>query len=327
MTVVRRVQAGPARSWRATAHRLVGLRDRVLFSDTWASGWPVRTKHPGPGAPPFFVIGSPRSGTTLLRAILTRHPDLFIPPENGAIGKMIRAFGAQRSASWSVTVDAVLAAFRTGYEFDHWKLNLEEVARSATALPDDRRSLTELFELIYRSYGSIHAPGTSRWADKNVSGSCVYLDKISLVFPTCRYVHLVRDGRDCVASAMKAGMFGGRPETAAYGWKDSVNECRRLGRRLGPDQYFELRYENLVTDPTETVRALCDFLTLEPTPDMLDYAGTNDVADVNAIAHHGSVRKPLFESSVGAWKRRLPESDVRPLMQIIQSELALFDYK
>src|SRR5438876_7266314 len=67
--------------------------------------------HRNEGFRPFFIVGAPRSGNTLLRRFLTSHPDLSIPPETYVLGSCIKVFRANRHLSWELLVELMLARF------------------------------------------------------------------------------------------------------------------------------------------------------------------------------------------------------------------------
>jgi protein-tyrosine sulfotransferase len=308
------------------------LRERILLSDhPWIrrSKWLVHDATQEGYCNPFFIIAHPRSGTTLLRAILAQHPAVFIPPENGKIGAMIRTFGTYRAQPWNIVVDAVLEVSSQGYEFGHWQIDLAALKRAAEALPEKQRTLARLFHLLYYTYGSIHFPGKTQWGDKTVTGNVTYLDKLELVFPEARYIHIVRDGRDCVSSAVKAGMFRKDYIFAANRWRNNVRKCRLFGKKLKKKKrYVELRYEDLVSIPALVVSSVCDFLALEPTEAMLDYQGkVEHMSDVLTISHHQNVARPIFQDSIGNWKQQLSPSTLRAVMKIIEPELTVWGYR
>lgn len=313
------------------ASPIIEWRDRILFSDRgWPrpSRWPIRPRGQAPRDQPFFIIGSPRSGTTLLRAILAQHPAVFIPPENGALGAMIRTFAAHRSEPWEAVVAAVLDAFGQGYEFPHWGVDVAAIRPAAEAVPRDRRSLAGLLDLIYRHYGATQCPGASRWGDKTVPGNVTHLGKIDLVFPEARYVHIVRDGRDCVASAVSVGMFHQDYGYAAYGWRDTLRRCRRFAPKLRVEgRLFDVRYEDLIVNPEPVVSGLCRFLGLTPTDAMLRYGGRPErLPDVRTIAHHQKVNRPIFQDSAGSWRQLIPEYARPSVLRILRKELSLWGY-
>lgn len=308
------------------------IKERILLSDhPWVrrSKWPVHGPTERAHCNPFFIIAHPRSGTTLLRAILAQHPTVFIPPENGKIGAMIRTFGTYRAQPWNVVVDAVFEVFRQGYEFSHWEIDLAALKCAAEGLPREERTLFWLFHLLYYTYGDTHAPGKTQWGDKTVKGKVTYLEKIELVFPKARYIHIVRDGRDCVASAIMAGFFKKDHISAANSWKNNVSKCRLFGKKLKKKNcYIELRYEDLVSHPAQVVSSVCDFLALEPTDAMLDFQGqVEHMSDVLTISHHRNVARPIFRDSIGNWQQQLSPSTLHAVMKIIEPELMVWGYK
>ncbi len=311
---------------------LVDLRDAWMFSDSaWFGprGWPVKSVHHNRRMNPFFVVGHPRSGTTLLRAILCRHPELFIPPENGNLWRMIRAFGGLRGQSWEMVVDAVLQAFSEGYEFERWGIEIDTLRKLALALPRERRDLASLISLVYLQYGNTHAAGKQIWGDKTTPGSFDYLGKLSRVFPAAAYIHIVRDGRDCVASCVKAGFYERNYSVAATAWRDNVRACRRFGSRIADaGRYLEIRYEDLVADPERQIPTLCEFLGLSIDRAMFQHSQGigQELPDVGSISHHQSVSRPIFTGSVGKWKREIPGIEQAVVLKIVQSELERCGY-
>lgn len=100
------------------------------------------------------------------------------------------------------------------------------------------------------------------WGDKTPA----YMTDVPLLaalFPHARFVHLIRDPRDCGLSAEQA--WGSAPLRTAQEWADRVRGCRAAGRDLGPERYLEVRYEDLISDVTGKLTEIFDFLGV-PTP-------------------------------------------------------------
>ena len=140
----------PANQW--IKESLIDLRDKWMLADfplPLPNRWRVKTNCGRDRYTPFFIIGHPRSGTTLLRAILSRHPLAFVPPENGGLPRMIRVFGGLRRSPWEVVVDRVLTEFEGGYEHESWGLDPEDIRQRAMGLPEESRTLAELIAFFY----------------------------------------------------------------------------------------------------------------------------------------------------------------------------------
>ena len=95
-----------------------------------------------------------------------------------------------------------------------------------------------------------------------------HLDLINSFFPDCRVVHVIRDGRDCALSQRE--LFWGHQNTymCARYWRDYLKKARHDGSKMR-NRYFEIRYEDLLTEPETSMRRLEHFITATD-----DYAGT-----------------------------------------------------
>ena len=211
-----------------------------------------------------FIVGSPRSGTTLLRLMLDAHSDLAIPPETGFLPD-----ARQLATAQSVTPDFLLQLL-TGYpeEAPNWPdfgIDRSELAQRLRALQPF--SLADGIREFYHLYADQH--GKRRVGDKTpLYGH--HLQAIEQVLPESRFIHLVRDGRD-VALSLRSCPFSPGPDIAdqATFWRDNVRAAQRQG--AGCRHYFEIRYEDLILDTEATLRKLCQFCDLSFEPGMLNY--------------------------------------------------------
>ena len=276
---------------------------------------------------PFFIVGSGRSGTTLLRSILSEHPDVFIPPENQMLRYMAKAFDAYRGLPWRVQVAAVLEEFEKNEEFSEWEVDLFALMARVGLLKKEDRTFAELVNLIYTEYGSFHAPGKTRWGDKTPDNA-FNLDLIEKHFPNAQYIHMLRDGRDSVASFFKSNFYNGDIIRAAYKWRDSVRFCRRFKKKVQDKRrFFELRYEDLVFSPDKKIKEICNYLNIDVTEKMLQYKGaSSNMKDVLNKKKHQNVNRGIFTKSIGHWEQDIPKSDIRKVLKIIEGELRFFGY-
>jgi hypothetical protein len=207
-----------------------------------------------------FVVGAPRSGTTLLRLMLDAHPELAVPPETwflrAAVG--LRGRGTRlRDRLFELVTD-----FPT---WDDMHLSRREFRRALDAVePFD---LADGVRAFYRLYAE--RQGKPRWGDKTPAYSA-YLGAIERLLPEARFVHLIRDGRDVAVSVRPLWFAPGDDiRTLARDWRDRVRRARRLGR--GCRHYLEVRYEDLVRTPRAELERLAAFLELPYDPAMERY--------------------------------------------------------
>lgn len=312
-------------------HPLTVARDSVMFSESLPflqSGHPISFIEAGAHVP-FFILGSPRSGTTMLREVLNRHPQLVIPPENGRIQGMIRVFGSLRRADWSTAVAAVVDEFTQGYDIKFWSVDPKKIKQRATALPPERRSLSSVFEVIYCAYAEQRSPNKWAWGDKSTPGHFEYLDKLGRVFPRSRFVHIVRDGRDSVLSCVRAGFYDQSAIKAAYAWLDNSRNCRLFGHSRGPERFLQVRYEDFVRDPERGIARIVEFLGYPSYPEILEPASLGSVAsaDVKALSHYQNAMKPISAASVGNWMHGLSPECIAAISPVLRSELRIHGYE
>ncbi len=249
---------------------------------------------------PMFIVGCPRSGTTLLQLMLHAHPRIAIPPETRILvhaynrrrrfGDLTVPSNRRRLAEWIAT--------RPRRQFGDLGLDTEAFVERVVAGPG---TLGSVIGVIYQMYAERH--GKERWGDKRPP-YIRHIDAITRVFPDAQFIHLIRDPRDCVASLKEMPWFNGGVPEAVHRWAEAIDLGRRAARRLRPDAYVELRYEDLTTDPRATLERLCAFLGERFDEAMLEPSQVADV--VPGHKHwHRNVRREVMSGRAGSWVSRL----------------------
>jgi hypothetical protein len=248
-----------------------------------------------------FVLGVRRSGTTLLRVMLDRHPGLAVPDESYFIPQLARRHRGE------VDVDAFVDDLRRLPTLVEWGLSPESVA----ALLEPGMLPGQAIAAIFEAYAE--ARGKSSWGDKTPL-YMQYLPVLERLFPSTLYVHLIRDGRDAALSflSVPAGIMSegwGHPRDAAgfaCQWATEVRAARALGRRVGSGRYLEVRYEALVADPEAELRRICGFTGLEYDAGMLGYVGQTESARKE---HQQRLNEPP-RVGVRDWRTEMAPADV-----------------
>lgn len=261
--------------------------------------------------PPFFIVGHPRSGTTLLRFMLSSHPRLTVPDETGFV-PFLRVDPA-RALTVGETTAVVSRIARLNVEWDGM---VEDIATFHAALrpPTLRSLLNALFCQKIGPHGAV------RWGDKTPL-YVQYLPRIRAIWPDAKVIHVVRDGRDAALSALHkwGGERGYMDMTYLLrNWVRNVQTGRTQGELLGSD-YLELRYETLVREPNATLRRVCAFLGEAFVPAMLDFDKlAREVG--GGVDGHVEVQRPLSVVSIGRWEREMGVFD-RKLAECIAGPL------
>lgn len=284
--------------------------------------YPLTTRTQRREITPFFIIGSGRSGTTLLRSVLQRHDDIDIPPEShGSIPNSVKKFYRYGGLDWQDLVSVVLGEFTSDPYFKVWELDLSATQMRALELPEEDRSLAKIIDLIYRGHIETHKPEASIWGDKTPFNT-LRLDWIQKVFPEGKYIHMIRDGRDVVSSMLKSGRY------------DKINDaCRRWNLALDSVVQFEqeaansvlsIYYEKFVRDTEMAVRDVCGFLGIEYSDGML--SNSDVYLGDDHLEHLQNVNKPITDKSVGKWKERLSEEQKRIAIKLMKQNLVKHNY-
>jgi hypothetical protein len=196
---------------------------------------------------PVFIVGCPRSGTTLIRGLLGSHPNLTFPPESHFITQFYRAYGNPRNSHQATVLARRILRMRT---VKSWGLDIPEDSF------DDCRSYAQLVTRLYDTWA--RREGKTRWGDKTPQ-NLIDIPLLIELFPNAQIVHVYRDGRDVALSWLEA-QFSGDLYTAAVFWRSSVMKARRDGERLPRSTYLELRYEDLTTATRAIMEKTCAFL-------------------------------------------------------------------
>ncbi len=259
--------------------------------------------------PLIFIVGCDRSGTTLLRLMLNQHPKLYIPSESGFIPKLAHKrdeYGdfTQPYQRWFFIRDLqVSRATSMSSSFSIFGLSLEEADNAlATTAP---MSYPNAVSTLFRA--AAQKKGKECWGDKTPK-YIFDMNHLTDLFPKAKFVHVIRDGRDVASSIIKLGWRNSFLQAADY-WQERVQAGMLAGSILGKNKYYELRYEDLITNPDQALKSLCTWLDLEFVPQLLSHheSATEHVTNWKG---HEMVKKPIDSSKVSLWKRSLSRPQI-----------------
>ena len=272
---------------------------------------------------PFFIIGSGRSGNTLLRSILSGNSDISIPPESYRIPFAIKKFHIFNNRDWEDIVPQVLKEFEDCKEFYTWEIDITDAQKRLENIADSKRTLSNIFDELFCTYTEKHSPGSKIWGDKTPMNT-LYLDWIGTVFPRSKFIHIIRDGRDVASSYLKMERYDTILE-AANRWINSIESAQSFGSKI-KENYMEIRYEELVTKPEEVIKDTCDFLDIDYDSKMLDHTKQVKKLGDTDKEHHSNLSKPISSDSVGKWRNNLSESDQESITKLLHKHLQRLGY-
>jgi len=273
---------------------------------------------------PFFIIGSGRSGTTLLRRILFAHSALHIPPESYELGIAYHVYRRVRPLGWPYAVRSVLGVIGLYPEFYHFNMDLEPVEERLQAVPKDERSLAKIIDILYREHARQHKISMSRWGDKTPMNT-FFLPQIDSIFPDAQYIHMLRDGCDVVESYLRTGLKE-QLQDAASRWRRATQLAQQWVEQHA-ERAIVVRYEALSTAPEDEARRVCRFLGLPFEVAMIrKLDSVSSMGDASTLAHMKHVREPISSRYVGRGRERLSQAQRRALEQLIGRDLVRLGY-
>ncbi|MFF0574045.1 sulfotransferase family protein [Streptosporangium saharense] len=272
---------------------------------------------------PIFIVGCPRSGTTLLQLMLHSHPRIAIPPETrfmvAAYQRRLRFGDLNDPARRRELAEWVVG--RRQSRFHELRLDGEEVVRQIVEGPP---TLGSALGIVLRFYATQH--GKPRWGDKRPS-YFQNIDVLLRLFPDAQFVHLIRDGRDCVASLKEMPWYSGNVYSAVSAWAEAIDFARHGAPKLPEGSYHELRYEDLTADPEAQLRRLCDFLGEDFAPEMCE---PRRIAGVAVPAHktwHSRTHGEVTAARAGSWRERLDPWEVSLCESVLGDRLETYGYE
>lgn len=256
---------------------------------------------------PLFIVGVHRSGTTLLRYMLSSSPRIYIPPESDFIPRFFGHRPDDRLDRERVAqmLDLIFTRYRFAKE---WQGEPPDADRFLQEM--DVPTPSAFLDTLYRQYARQH--GAVRWGDKTPIYTS-YLHLIHDLFPQAQFIHVIRDGRDVALSTLdKWGQTEFHVDIyyAARIWVRRIRQARWASGELGPALYHEVRYEDLVRDPETELQTICQFLGENFLPQMARhhlYAREY----VPPEGFHAPVRQPANATRVGRWWHEMSSPDLR----------------
>jgi len=265
---------------------------------------------------PFFVFGSGRNGSTLLNRMLNTHPDLSLPTEQYFLSSMIYRFVLYNYLDASTLTEKMMQLLKkrdlhTWQDTDWNELDVSSFSFSSF--------IDQVFRLQCKT--SQH----SIWGDTTPVNT-FQLPLIYRFFDSARYIFLLRDGRDVVASYQQnANAFDHLPtfESQIDFWLLSIQYYEWLKKR---SQVLLVKYEDLINDTDSTLRAVCDFLEVGPSMNWQKF-NENTKDTFFQKEQHRKVRGNLDKTRTGTWKQRLTREQMAFCEKKMQPYLRQFGYE
>lgn len=271
---------------------------------------------------PVFVLGSPRSGTTLLYDMLLSAGGFAVYlAESNVFNLLAPRFGDLRVRA---NREKLLHAWLNSKLFRASGLNAEHIRDRVL---NECTTAADFLQIVMGEICAVQ--GAWRWAENSPEGM-LYLSQIRHSIPNSLFVHIIRDGRDVATSLGRLRYVRAFPWEDRHGllgcglyWEWMVQQGRNFGRTI-PEDYLEIRFEDLLANPQPTLGRIGQFID-QP----LDYKLIRSVA-------YGSVARPNTSfhqeakaefNPVGRWKKSFSPDQLLRFERLVGQTLTELGYE
>ncbi|GJM28811.1 MAG: hypothetical protein DHS20C17_14460 [Cyclobacteriaceae bacterium] len=268
---------------------------------------------------PLFIVGMPRSGTKLLRGLLLQHDKVGIPlVETGFLPFWVRRWESYGDLS---DFENFKKFYKSNLKIPYFFYMKYEGTRHHGQLIScetwysycQNYTVAGVFEALLRHDAGVDYHSNGIWGDKS-PGYITHIPLLFELYPKARVVHIVRDVRDYSLSIKTA--WNKNPLRAAQRWSDWVSKIK-FDSKLHQQQYFEIKYEDLLDEPVKCLEELCDFIGIQFSTEMLKLdSSTENLGDSKGHTKIVGANKNKFRERMDSKMQKRIESISKTAMSL-----------
>ena len=256
----------------------------------------------------FFIVGCPRSGTTMVQQALNRHSQIVVPPET----KFFFSFFGhpkERQVQHVQRINADLG------------IQLRQPARQVASLSEGR----DYYEDMARQYVDRHAAKHVLHFGEKTPEHTGLLPTIRRLFPDAKILVLCRDGRDVASSLSRMPWMSSNLYVNFIVWL-YYNSIIQEERRSGSSQMYFARYEDIVTDPEKEFAAILDYLGAAYEPAVATGHGNRQGVPEREMPWKSRALQPITKERIGVFREELTGDQIGILERLGKEALSSLGY-
>ncbi len=272
-----------------------------------------------------FMVGEQRSGSNLLRVILNSSDRIAAPHPPHVLQRMMPLqthYGdLQVEQNFMQLVDDVCRLIELNpVPWEGIHLDRNDVRSRCL-----ENSVVAVFGAVMDCYAELH--DASAWMCKSMQ-NIRWATDLNNYFSNSKYIYLYRDPRDVALSFSKAVIGDKHPYFVARQWAELQSQCLEQRDLLGEKRFFSLCYEDLITEPEEIVRSICDFLEVDYKQEMLAFHKSKEaVRSAGSSQLWENLSQPMIKSNTNKFLRDMPEDDVRIVESVAGPQMDQLGYR
>jgi hypothetical protein len=294
---------------------------------------------------PVFICGHPKSGTTLIRALMDDHPELVVFPEETSFFRTVMPILGHRVVKTRTMLllrQFILRSFPEVPQPEHLQKEAEAVSEMARpefyALMRMHQQAEEIGEVIgsrhfgdglasvVMAFGQVYGKlneGSKYWVEKTPHNE-QFADQIFEWWPEARCIHVVRDPRDNYASYRTKRSFQLPLSRFTEEWQASVRTARQNQQKYGQEAYLMFNYEDLLRDPDEGLGRISEFLGIEDDPVLRVPSTGGEPWEGNSM--FGDTFSSISTAPIGRYLENLENRDIRAIETVLRKEMLWMGY-
>lgn len=265
-----------------------------------------------------FIVARGRSGTTLLRTMLNANKNTISPFESKVIIHVKQRYTNEDKWDKAKVLQFIEDIYEDVKFKNFWAIDKKVLTEKIFSFPVEQLDLQLLMKIVFLAFPTeFEKERITLLVDKNPPYA-VFLEDLHRIFPDAKYIHLIRDYRDNIQSIKKTNPIK-NISVLAHGWLNDNLKIERF-KAKHPKQFHTLRYEDLVQDPVNGLKGICEHLGIKFQDEMVSFQdklkteinkNTNIQKEHKAfLKYHGNLSKPVNTESINKWKKYLTDSEV-----------------
>lgn len=273
---------------------------------------------PASSIPHFLIVGTPRSGTTLIQRLVCEIPSVRVPPETHFLGLFL--------PDLLLRVQFPLAA--TAYVEEIQRFRRLRTSKGLNL--DAQRLVWEAGGICRRPiemFGAIldQLTGSAQIVGEKTPDHLRWWQPVNRALPETKFIAVIRDPRAVVSSNLRVPFGMKSSVLLAEKWTLDRGEIEVAERKLGPARWLTVRYEDVVDDPEGARAAIRVFLL------GTDYAseatnGTGERIFMPWEAWKSGALGPVRTDRIDAWRDELAPRDLRAVLRVCRGDMARYGY-
>ncbi|MCF8230177.1 MAG: sulfotransferase [Bacteroidales bacterium] len=263
--------------------------------------------------PIFFIVGRPRTGTTLLLKMFDAHPNVTIPWECQYIINLYSKYGKIRRWQKKELLSFYHDVMAT-WQFKFWSIDRERLREDVLAC-DPGVSYADLCKKVHLAHQSLYPKGDIQYIGDKNPGYTIYVDQLKKIYPDAKFIFINRDYRDNFYSIRNVDFELPVVSVVVYKWKHFFRKALQAKKKY-PASVFFLNYEDLAANPSVKFKEVCDFLGIAFREESLEFQKKKEeslqqLKTERSRKHHRSLFEPVDTRRIGLWKNQLTEKEIR----------------